>query len=569
MSFGLSIDKLCFSGGDEVALPESGMILIVGPNNAGKSRLLKELAGEVGATDRLPLVVLKGLSAQREGSHDDFWSWVCGKYRVAENPNGTINISGIGVGMSGGLRGVAHAAWDEAPRLGIFGRTVLSYLSTSTRLSDSSPATSFDAISSGPSEPLQALYLDYELEERISGVFRSAFSEDLVLDRLGGTQLALRCGRRPPAGPAGVVSMEYATAVRALPTLHEQGDGMRSFVSCVLHTEVLERPFVLVDEPEAFLHPPQATRLAQHLARAARTTARQVFVATHSGDIVRGAIDAGTDLAVIRLSRSEERNQAACLSAEAIKLLWKDPLLRASNLLDGLFHERVIVCEADGDCRFYGAVVDAVCLAEGHIKPDVLFAHTGGKHRLAIAVNALKAVAVPVSVVADLDALSDEQPLRNIWEALGHDWDLVARDHKIVKAAVDQTLRAAKVDELRAKITGILDAVAGTQIDQRTVEALRATMRSEGGWAHVKRAGIAAIPKGDARKSCNDLLARLAKGGLHLVPVGELEGFAAQVAGKGPKWLDGALQLNLTSDLPEAVAFVRKLGLVGGAGHES
>jgi len=563
MSFGLSIDQLSFSSGDEVALPRSGMVLVVGPNNAGKSRLLKELAGEIGAIDRVPLVVLKSVSMQREGTHEDFWSWICGKYRVAHDPSGTVSVSGIGIGMSGGLRVAAKSAWTDAPRLGVFGRTVLSYLSTATRLSDSSPVPSFDAISLGPDVPLQALYLNYNLEERISSVFRSAFDEDLILDRLGGTQLALRCGRRPSSDPVGLLSMEYGTAVRALPSLHEQGDGMRSFVSCILHTEVLERPFVLVDEPEAFLHPPQAARLSKHLALTAKTTARQVFVATHSSDIVRGAIDSGTTVAVVRLSRSEQGNRASYLNSDAIKSLWKDPLLRASNLLDALFHQRAIVCEADGDCRFYSAVVEALCVAEGRTRPDALFTHTGGKHRLAMAVNALKAVAVPVTVVADLDTLSEEEPLRSIWQALGHGWEEIARDHKIVKAAVDQTLRPVNVDQVRTKIDAILGGIVGGSLDKRTAEAVRDALRAEGGWAHIKRAGVAAIPKGDARKSCDDLLTRLAEGGLHLVTVGELEGFAPHVPGHGPKWLDGALQLNLSSDVPDAANFVRKLGLVG------
>lgn len=570
MPFGLSINQLRFSGGDDVALPTSGMILVVGPNNAGKSRLLTEIAATVGAINASPSLVLNEVSMQRDGRADDFWAWICAKYRVTEDKvQGTVTISGIGVGMSGGLRGVAEVAWNNAPKLGMFGRTVLSYLATGTRLSDSAPVTSFDAISGEPSEPLHSLYLDHSLEERISDVFREAFGEDLVLDRLGGAQLALRVGHRPSTASTGALSMEYGRAVRALPPLFEQGDGMRSFVSCVLHMEVLQRPFVLVDEPEAFLHPPQAARLAQHLAQTARTKARQVFVATHSSDIVRGALDAGTNLTVIRLSRSEKGNAAACLSADDIKMLWKDPLLRASNLLDGLFHQRVVVCEADGDCRFFGAVLDVVCALDGTTKQDVLFTHTGGKNRLAVAVGALRAVAVPVTVVADLDTLSEEQPLRAIWEALGQNWDRIAREHKIVKAAVDATLRAPTVESLRDKVASALDAVTGVHVDEKAVQAIRSATKADGGWAHVKRAGVSAIPKGEARMACDALLTTLVQVGLHLVPVGELEGFAPHIGGHGPKWLDAVLQLDLSKEVPEAVAFVRKFGIMAVKGKES
>jgi hypothetical protein len=45
--------------------------------------------------------------------------------------------------------------------------------------------------------------------------------------------------------------------------------------------------------------------------------------------------------------------------------LWNTPLLRYSSILDGLFHERVTICEADSDCRFYAAMLDAVIASKG------------------------------------------------------------------------------------------------------------------------------------------------------------------------------------------------------------
>ena len=47
---------------------------------------------------------------------------------------------------------------------------------------------------------------------------------------------------------------------------------------------------LLIDEPEAFLHPPQARRLAAALARTAKSLGRQVILATHSTDIIQGAL---------------------------------------------------------------------------------------------------------------------------------------------------------------------------------------------------------------------------------------------------------------------------------------
>ena len=50
--------------------------------------------------------------------------------------------------------------------------------------------------------------------------------------------------------------------------LKRQGDGMRSFASVVLHLLATVTPSILMlDEPEAFLHPPQARLLGTSLLR--------------------------------------------------------------------------------------------------------------------------------------------------------------------------------------------------------------------------------------------------------------------------------------------------------------
>ena len=60
---------------------------------------------------------------------------------------------------------------------------------------------------------------------------------------------------------------EYYNIVSKLPKLQEQGDGMRSFASILLHTFTSDYSITLIDEPEAFLHPPQARVLGKMLAK--------------------------------------------------------------------------------------------------------------------------------------------------------------------------------------------------------------------------------------------------------------------------------------------------------------
>src|SRR5690606_12158093 len=128
----------------------------------------------------------------------------------------------------------------------------------------------------------------------------------------------------------------------------------------LLHALVVEHPVVLIDEPEAFLHPPQARLLGQMLVKEAPEN-RQLFVATHSSDFLRGLLDTDSSrVRVVRIQRVGDVNPIKELDNEGVKNVWGDPILRYSNILDGLFHSKVIVCEGDADCRFYAATMDAV-----------------------------------------------------------------------------------------------------------------------------------------------------------------------------------------------------------------
>lgn len=167
---------------------------------------------------------------------------------------------------------------------------------------------------------------------------------------------------------------------------------------------------------------------------------RQMFIATHSGDFIRGLLDANTErVRIVRLQREEDINHIKELNSEGIKSVWGDPLLRYSNVLDGLFHEKVAICESDSDCRFYSAILDAVYENEKESpKPDLMFTHCGGKDRLPIVIQSLERLGVPVVAIADFDVLNNENPLKEIFESLGGNWGEVASAWKLVKISIEQ-----------------------------------------------------------------------------------------------------------------------------------
>lgn len=548
----LWVDQLTFSDGSTLQLGKSDIVVIVGPNNAGKSAALRAIRDKLSSNLKSPVV--GDLSLGKEGSGDDVVEWLDTFTRKNEPLATDPVFQAFGVGVHGSQ---ARGYWQQGgTSLHTLSRFFCHLLTADERLQAANPAQSIAVVREPPVHPTHYLIRDDKLEQRLSNQFRKAFGVDLVVNRGGGSQIPLHVGQRPiPAPRQDRLSYEYVEALERIPLLHTQGDGMRSFAGVLLYTSVGRESILLIDEPEAFLHPPQARQLGRMLV-ADKPDARQLFVATHSGDMLRGVLDAGSaNVRVVRLRRIENVNHVRQLENAKIAELWNDPLLRYSNILDGLFHEKVVVCEADADARFYSAVADAVIESQDPDarRPDVMFTQCGGKDRLAVVVRALHELDVPVVAVADFDVLNNEQPLRGIVEAAGGDWALVQPDWAQVKAAIDVKKAEPTAAEVKADIEKVLSGVEGATFPRSAKDAIHRIFRSSSPWATAKEVGKAFVPAGQPTQVYERLINTLNGIGIFVVEVGELESFVRSVGNHGPKWVNEALKKDLGRD-PELAA---------------
>jgi hypothetical protein len=299
----------------------------------------------------------------------------------------------------------------------------------------------------------------------------------------------------------------------------------------------------LIDEPEAFLHPPQARFLAKLLSEDSAAAERVAFLSTHSSDIVHGALEGSGQTTVVRLRRNGDLNSAAVLDNDAIKRLWNDPLLRYSNLLEGLFTDAVVICESDADCKYFASVRDTLPVEPGARRPDILFASCGGKSRMHIGVEALRAASVPVAVIGDFDVLNDWSLLSRLIEKAGGDPSQFETDWRILSAALTSTSRTPSVAGMKEAVDTAFETV--TEITPKALSAVREAMKIENGWDRVKNSGLSGVPKGDSYRSATRILDGLRGLGIHLIPVGEMEDFIPSVGGHGSAWLGEVLEAGL------------------------
>ena len=558
----VTFESITFSDGTRIDLQPTDVVVLVGPNNAGKSVALRQLEQHIEASSQQ--TVITGSTIRRVGSIDDVVTCLRNNTKERSASDGPTFV-GYNIHMA--LR-LVEAYWSGRNSIGELRPFFCRRLPTETRITDSNPASAIPTLDEPASHPIQMLYLDDDLEKRICGYFRQAFGEDLVVYRLGGKEIPILVGDNPSLVPGeNYTSSSYCGRLRksTIP-LKEQGDGMRSFASVVLHLLAPITPSILLlDEPEAFLHPPQAKLLGELIAKE-RSSRAQLFVATHSPDVINGLLNVAPDnLRILRMRREGNVNLVKELDQERAKRINTDPLLRYSSVMSGVFHERVIVCESDSDCTFYNAIVNLPEIHGGR-EPDVLFVHASGKDRIPTLVETLRDLDVSVDVIVDIDILQSDAVLGQIVKALEGDWDRIGAMVKAVRRSIEDRKCSSSCAEIKRQIAEELEKLEemprNSEFPGNTRIEIGRIMKKSSPWFTVKAAGEAAIPHGQAAESFKLLKSLSNSIGLWIVPVGELEGFCRSVGGHGPRWVQEVMatrDLSGDAELRGVREFVREI----------
>jgi hypothetical protein len=165
---------------------------------------------------------------------------------------------------------------------------------------------------------------------------------------------------------------------------------------------------LLIDEPEAFLHPSLASKLGSEVSRIAVGSGKRVFVSTHSPMFVMGCIQSGAPVTIIRLTYREKVATARVLPSDEILALVRHPLLRSMNALSGLFYECVVVTEGDSDRAFYQEVNERLL----QFKPEwgvqnCLFLNAQNKQTIHTLMRPLRKLGIPAAAIVDIDVVKE------------------------------------------------------------------------------------------------------------------------------------------------------------------
>jgi energy-coupling factor transporter ATP-binding protein EcfA2 len=536
----VSITSVTFSSGTSITFGSNEKVILVGPNNSGKSQALRDILDifRNGLKGRTPVVI--GLGLSKEGTIDDLKSFLEEKAEFKENQyryrNWSLPESHV---LFWGDDFLIHGLADGFIR-NISAEERLHICAQQSSIAPGDPKT----------RPQHVLYNDDALMLKISGLFRNAFGKDLMFNFRGGSKLPIHVGQIPKVpGLVDRASDQYVAMVTQNPLLDQQGDGIKGYAGILFEAIASEVAVTLIDEPEAFLHPPQMRRLGETLAS---EVTGQLIVATHSSDIMKGFLE-GTkgSVRILRITRDGNKNNITETSTETIRQLWDRPELRYSNALDGIFHEQTIICEDDSDCRVFNSIGDYLGGLTSTHWPDTAFVPTGGKHGIPKVASVLRKIGVPVKAVFDIDFLSERNLVELTVEAFGGDWSVIEPFWKRVDAEVREGIKPKEPDEIKKDIVNIVTSSGQGKVPKsEIIEAIK----QGASWNHIKRYGESGIPSGQAQTDYRTLRDHLEKIGIYLISEGEIENFCREVGLHGPKFV-----AKLLRDIPLDDACLKNL----------
>lgn len=542
----------------EIQFNADDIVLLVGPNNVGKSRMLKDLQEDI-INDGGSKVIIdavqynsRGFSAEqvrayfeRNVSKDS-----CGNYCVSVIANQTYCYN-------------THDFEGAIENEKYFYKVLFSFLSTENRLNMTRSIRFNEEVDRNALNIIERLEDRPEALMNLNEALDESFgkSVDIYMHYEEGNAVTeYRIGDSQEVADAlNSIKPDWKNKIQQLDDLQSQGDGVRSAVAILASLIVGEHSLFLIDEPEAFLHPPQAKMIGRSIVNMSK--GKQCFIATHNIDFIKGVIEADSSrVKIIKIGRSGNSNTFDLIDNNDIREIATDRNLKYTGILDGLFYDRVVLCENETDCKFYAAMLESVSLAKYQ---GSLFCAVGGKDQFKKVIPLIKRLCIQYLAIADIDLINSANNLKQLLDAIEPDgYNVVRNSHKsfLIAFQNDSYQLVKTQSDIRKEIDGVYDG--SVYMSPEAVKKIRAILKNASSFDLLKSGGRKSLPQGDCIGLFDEINERLNELGFFIVECGEIERFVPDVKGHGNKWLEGvfAKHSDIENDevYNDAKAFIEK-----------
>lgn len=525
------ISQITLNTGDVISLNPDSILVFVGPNNAGKRQAIRDIYDMV--LDNPQGVVVT--SELIDKPYVDDVSAFMEEYAVLDARHSKYNGYNFEI-YDFNYQKYSDCVEAKEPLPDGFREAFFAFLNTGDRLSVCNPAGQIDR--TAPAENLiHVLTRDEGYRSKVSNAFREAFDTDVLPHYANGATIPLCLGGDIHSFEAESSFEIYEQLNRYLdqyPKAHLQGDGIKSYLGILLYLYYGQFSTLFIDEPESFLHPPQAFQMGRTLGN---STGKQLFITTHSKELLNGLLQSGSKrLKIIRVERCENTNKFAQIKPDDLNILNTTTFLKYSDAIDSLFHTRTLLCESDSDCKFYEAMLDRVSGSHG-VTASTLLLPVGGKSRFKDYLKLLRSLSIEPIVIPDADILNDPGLLKALLPEAGGNWDDIKEEWINLNESLRADCRDVTCVSAKAEIDALFDECKSPVVTSNLRGKITAILATDSAWSTVKNYGKAAF-KGDSRHSYEVIEQYLNCRNIYPVPVGELENFIPDISSHGPDWVN-------------------------------
>lgn len=535
------------------------LTVFVGPNNSGKSQTLKDIKETLEKGEIHNRKLIKTVVFEWPKTFDDLTK----NLNLHDAPH-SLHMLEI-AGLKSDLLSPDTTSFgkdipenydsndlDKEELLGPITQFSVAYLNSENRLRLGSSAESINIKHDSPTKIIQTLINDFETEDELKNIFKKAFGMDIKFDVSALSSVNFLVSEKMP-----VIDENPRKAIDIttdIPKLDDQGDGFRSFVGIIIGLLQSNNRIILLDEPEAFLHPAQARILGKWISSNLDKFSSQILISTHSSNFLQGLLSGDDSIDIFRLNRiKNDETKFDLIPKATTKELAKHPLLSSQRVLEAIFYKGAVICEADADRAIYHGV--STVEFENN---DILFLHGHSKDTLWNVAQALQKANVPVAAIADIDILNAKKSFERLVEAITS--DKAPENIKKIRNDIATSVESRSEEEMLAALRG--DVEEFLIQDHELAGARRALLRIHGNatkWSNVKKSGIGGFD--DAIKSkVLDIFDFANKAGLFIVPVGELERWMDLGSAKN-KWVIPALEKVYAGESPQELKDFIKMTL--------
>lgn len=552
------IKKIKFKDGTEIEFKKDDIVIFVGANNVGKSRTLKDIKENLIGTS-IDNIIINEIEYTEENFNEKSMRNYFER-NFAKDVYSNYNIQ-IGYNNSYSFNDYNFEEIQTNPK--IFYKSLFTILSTENRLNLTSPISLNDINDQFKLNIMEKLEYNEDNIKKLNKFLINSFKKGVDVNDENGISTyskVYKIGNEDEIN--STINSKRRDAhenLKKMEFLHEQGDGIRSAVAILAALIVNEHSLFLIDEPEAFLHPPQARLLGNNIVELSEN--KQCFLATHNIDLIRGILEKNSSrVKIIKINRENNNNTIFQLDNKDIEQIAYDKNLKYTNILNGLFYSKVVLCEDESDCKFYSAILESV---NENVFQNTLFCAVGGKDQFKVIISLLKSMKIDYTIIADIDLINDRDKLKQLLNSIEKN------KYDEIKETYNRFLKEyeRKNDSLVKKQSVIKQEInklftEDEYMSDETAKKIKNELKNINTLKLLKAGGKAILPQGSCVLDFNEIEKFLNQNNIFILECGEVERFIPEIDLHGNAWVEGVFNKykDINNDVyDEAKKFIKKV----------